>query len=118
MHKIKKLLDNMEYYDLINLNQNIKKGQFDFNVLLKQTLKNKEKEHIKYCSVCGNDLEPNNITNYTLIFGPDDFKKKASFCALDCMEYFMVKLKNIKENNLENNQSVNQTINKEKDIEN
>jgi hypothetical protein len=98
MHKIKNLLDGMEYNDLIFLNHDIKKGHFDFNVLLKQTLKNKEKEHIKYCSVCGNDLEPNSVTNYTLLFGPEDFKKRASFCALDCMEYFMVKLKGIKEN--------------------
>ena len=101
MHKIRNLLETMDYNDLINLNHNIKKGEFDFNLLLKNSIKQRQKEHSKYCSVCGNDLEPNNITNYTLMFGPDDFKKKASFCALDCMEYFMLKLKGIKENKTE-----------------
>jgi hypothetical protein len=28
-----------------------------------------------------------------LIFGPKDFRKKASFCALDCLEYFIEKIK-------------------------
>lgn len=105
MHKIKNLLETMEYHDLINLNNNIKEGNFDFNILLKQSLKQKEKDHKKYCSVCGNDLEPTSVTNYTLLFGPEDFKKKASFCALDCMEYFMIKLKDIKENKILNEEN-------------
>lgn len=109
MIKIKNLLESMDYNELKILNSDLKKGQFDFNNIVRQTLKSKEKEHSKYCSVCGNDLIPSN-NNYSIMFGPEDFKKRASFCALDCMEYFMLKLKNIKNGKVENNQ--------EKEIEN
>lgn len=91
--RIRSILQTMEHHDLVRLNQKIQKGNFDFNSILKDTIALKEKEHVKYCSVCGNDLDPNSTTNYTIMFGPEDFKKKASFCALDCMEFFISKLK-------------------------
>ena len=28
---------------------------------------------------------------------PDDFRKKASFCGLDCLEYFLIKIRQIKQ---------------------
>ena len=96
------MLENIEFNDLIELNSNVKNGEFDFNLLLKNIIKEKEKEHKKYCSMCGGGLEPNSVTNYTIMFGPEGFKKKASFCALDCMEFFIARLKEVKKLRNEN----------------
>ena len=85
----------MDYNDLTMLKNDIQTGSFDFNSLLKNTIKEKQKEHAKYCSVCGKELDPTE-NNFTIMFGPSDFKKKASFCALDCLEYFILKMKNVK----------------------
>ncbi len=98
---IRNLLETMGHHDLVSLRQNVQKGNFNFNTLLKNTITMKENENVKYCSMCGNDLEPQSTSNYTIMFGPEGFKKKASFCALDCMEFFVGKLKEIKNNQKE-----------------
>ena len=51
-------------------------------------------EHDALCPTCGNvESKP----RYTLIFGRDDFKKKANFCGLDCLRFFVEKLEKEKE---------------------
>ena len=44
------------------------------------------------CPVCNNDPGP---AGFTLLFGPADFRKKATFCGYDCLEYFIKVLKDI-----------------------
>lgn len=51
-----------------------------------------------FCAVCGSKLDESQYV-YTLVFGPDDFQKKASFCGLDCMEYFLNYLKKLNKQN-------------------
>lgn len=46
----------------------------------------------KFCAVCFRELEPG---HYTLLFGPASMRKKANFCAPDCIEYFLAHLKEI-----------------------
>ena len=59
-------------------------------------IKEHEKKHKTFCTTCSNAIDPYNTNNYTLIFGPDDFRKKGSFCGLDCLEYFLIRLKQMK----------------------
>ena len=73
-------------------------GAITVKKLLEEKIKKKLKEHEKVCAICSNSLNFYKSNNYTIIFGPDDFKKKASFCGLDCLEYFIIKLKEIKSN--------------------
>ena len=94
--RIRNILENMNYEDLISMRNDVKKGSFDFNGILNETMSEKEKEHKKFCSVCGQDLDPYCSTSSTIIFGPRDFKKKASFCAIDCLEYFILRIKEMK----------------------
>lgn len=49
----------------------------------------------KVCAVCGMGTNE----GFTLVFGPADFRKKATFCAMDCLEYFIQHLKGTKDNN-------------------
>ena len=89
-------IESLDYGELTRLKQDVDEGAFKTKKILEERIKTKLKEHEKTCSTCSNDLKFYSTSNYTLVFGPDDFKKKASFCGIDCMEYFIIKLKEIK----------------------
>jgi hypothetical protein len=44
------------------------------------------------CSVCGSPLRDSRDAS-TLMFGAQSIQRKASFCAFDCLEFFLKKLK-------------------------
>jgi hypothetical protein len=96
MHRLTKFLSSLEHYELVKLKNEIDKGLLDVDNEIQGYIKDHEKKHARYCTTCSNDLDTYNTNNYTLIFGPEDFMKKASFCGLDCLEYFFTKLKQIK----------------------
>ena len=92
MYRFTKFLGSLEHYELIRLKNEIEKGNLDIEKEIQGYIKDHEKKHAKYCTTCSNTLDPYNTNNYTIIFGPDDFRKKASFCGLDCLEYFLISL--------------------------
>ena len=96
MYRFTKFLGSLEHYELVRLKNEIEKGNLDIEKEVRGYIKDHEKKHAKYCTTCSNTLDPYNTNNYTIIFGPDDFRKKGSFCGLDCLEYFLIKLKQIK----------------------
>ena len=96
MYRFTKFLGSLERYELIRLKNEIEKGNLDVEKEIQDYIKDHEKKHANYCTTCSNTLDLYNTNNYTIIFGPDDFRKKASFCGLDCLEYFLIKLKQIK----------------------
>jgi len=49
----------------------------------------------KSCAVCGGNLGGKDNV-FTLVFGPAGLKRKASFCAIDCLGYFIDRLKEIR----------------------
>ena len=98
---------SLEYNELIKIKQEINKGNLDIKKEVQEKIEELEKKHAKICTTCSNTLDPYNSNNYTIIFGPDDFRKKASFCGLDCVEYFLIKLKQLKRNNVKSNLSRN-----------
>jgi|TARA_B100001964_G_C14176532_1_gene574075 hypothetical protein len=91
-----KFLDTLEHYELVRLKQGMEKGNIDIEKTIQQKIKEHEKKHAKSCTTCSNAIDSYNTNNYTVIFGPGDFRKKASFCGLDCLEYFLIKLKQMK----------------------
>ena len=96
MYRFNEFLSTLEHYELVKLRQDIEKGSFDITKAIQEKIKEIERKHAGCCSTCSNSLDPYNTNNYTIIFGPDDFRKKASFCGLDCLEYFLIKLKQMK----------------------
>tara|TARA_Y100000310_G_C20540214_1_gene742881 strand:- start:702 stop:1028 length:327 start_codon:yes stop_codon:yes gene_type:complete len=96
MYRFKQFLDSLEHYELTYLKKKIETGKLDVVKELQEKLKEHEKKHANDCSTCSNSLDPYNMNSYTIMFGPEDFKKKASFCGLDCMEYFLINLKKMK----------------------
>ena len=96
MYRFTKLLGSLEHYELVRLKHEIEKGSLDVEKEIQGYIKDLEKKHAKICTTCSNSLDPYNTNNYTIIFGPEDFRKKGSFCGLDCLEYFLIKLKQMK----------------------
>ena len=97
MVRVKEMIENLDYDELIKVKKDLDNGSIHIKKLINQSIKEKEKEHNLECSVCGKKIDPNSTTTFTLIFGPNGFKKKATFCAEDCLHYFLGTLKEIKE---------------------
>ena len=97
------LIDVLDYSELMRLKNDVDNGAITLKKLMEERIKKKLKEHEKICATCSNTMNFYKSSNYTIIFGPDDFKKKASFCGLDCLEYFIIKLKELKEKPKEDN---------------
>lgn len=96
MEGLKEVIDDLSYGELKELENNLKKGS-DIKDLLKDKIEVIEKRNARICATCGNPLDAFSLTNLSLMFGPEDFKKRASFCAFDCLEHFTIKLKNLHE---------------------
>ena len=94
--KFEEVIDILDYDELMRFKNDLDTGAVTLKKALEEKIKNKLKEHEKVCATCSNTLNFYKTNNYTLVFGPDDFKKKASFCGLDCLEYFINKMKDMK----------------------
>lgn len=82
----------MNYEELKNVQKDLIEG--NMGKLIYSRINEFEKKHKhgeKVCPTCGSSVDEN--SPYTLIFGPPDFKKKATFCALDCLDFFLQKVK-------------------------
>ena len=99
------VIEILDYNELMRFKSDLDSGAITLKRLLEEKIKRKLKEHEKICATCSNNLNFYRTSNYTLVFGPDDFKKKASFCGLDCLEYFIIKLKDMKAKPKEDNVS-------------
>ena len=103
--RFEEVIEILDYNELMRFKNDFDNGGLTLKKLLEEKIKCKLKEHEKICATCSNNLNFYKTNNYTLIFGPDDFKKKASFCGLDCLEYFLIKLKGMRTKQKEDNLS-------------
>jgi hypothetical protein len=111
--QFREVVDLIEYNDLVNMKKDIESGAINIKKLVEQKITEHKNKHLSSCSVCANDVNPSSSNNYTLIFGPDDFKKKATFCGIDCMIYFLNRLKSIKEENKDEKNLIRKQVNKQ-----
>ena len=95
--KVRDVIDYLDYEELVKLRKDINSGGFHIIKLLNRKIKDIELTHKNFCSYCGNEINQNKVNNYTLIFGPYDFRKKSTFCGIDCMESFLKNLKSMHE---------------------
>jgi hypothetical protein len=87
--KIKDAIGSMDYHDLVELHEDLGNGGHVTRELVKGVILDKEKEMGRLCHVCQSEIDPHSTTNYTLLLGPEGLRRKASFCALDCLKYFI-----------------------------
>ncbi len=99
--KMSEIVAMLNYEELVDLQRDL----FGGGAAIKQVVTNRIKEvndsQTRVCATCGNTVNLSLNHEYTLIFGPKDLKKRASFCAVDCLEYFFVQLKQISEKRLQ-----------------
>lgn len=99
--KVSEIVAMLNYEELVDLQRDL----FGGGATIKQVVSNRIKEvndsQTRVCATCGNTVNLSLNHEYTLIFGPKDLKKRASFCAVDCLEYFFIQLKQISEKRLQ-----------------
>ena len=104
MKRFEDLLEALTYDELVALKKDMDSQGLQSKRAVEIKLKKKMRDFEKNCTACSSELRFYNRSNYTLVFGPDDFKKKASFCGLDCLQYFVDHLKDINRDSVLPNQ--------------
>ena len=93
-YKFKEFLENLDYNELLEFQKQMKEGNSTVKEVLTNHVDVVEKINSRVCATCGNQLDMT-TKNLALHFGPENFKKKATFCAFDCLEFFLTQLKDI-----------------------
>ena len=94
MNKLAKIISELTYDELKLIKKDLNEGNIE--KLINTRLQNLEEERGgAVCPVCNTAISDPENGALTLIFGPKDFRQKATFDAADCMEYFMEHLKKI-----------------------
>jgi ferritin-like metal-binding protein YciE len=83
------------YEDLQTVLQDIEEGGENTKETIKEVLKEIE-EQVEQCATCGQMIEPER-NSFILEFGPNEIRKEAHFCAIDCLQYFVKHIKDLKE---------------------
>jgi len=90
--KFKAAIGNWEYHDVKLLEKELQTGGKGIKELLEQRMiEIEEKESNNVCPTC-NDYINKEENHYTLVFGSKHFRKRANFCAADCLMYFVNKM--------------------------
>jgi hypothetical protein len=89
MNRLIKLINEMDEHELAMIKRDLEMGSLK-KIVDQKIIDKKEEDWNKVCPVCHTPISNGSMT---LIFGPPDLRKKASFCAVDCLEYFIDKLK-------------------------
>lgn len=94
--RLRDVMDYLEFDELMRIKQDLQSGGIHLGQLVDHKIREEMKKHEVQCSICNERIDPFSVNNFTLIFGPDDLKKKATFCAMDCLEYFLNNLKELR----------------------
>jgi hypothetical protein len=92
---LREALSALEYEELINLQKDLYSGGQGIRQLISNKIKEISTLESRNCATCGSLINLKVENEFTLIFGTAEVKKRASFCALDCMEYFTAGLKQL-----------------------
>ncbi len=91
------VVELIDFNELTNMVRDIEhNGALEIKKVVETKIKDELKKHNIYCTTCNSRIDRYSMNNFTLMFGPEDLKKKATFCATDCLEYFLSNLKDLK----------------------
>ncbi|MBI2144477.1 hypothetical protein HYU17_05005 [Candidatus Woesearchaeota archaeon] len=99
--KVGELIGALDYEELVELQRDLFGGASVTKQIVSNKIKEINESQTRICATCGSSVNLSANYEYTLIFGPKDLKKRASFCAVDCLEYFFAQLKRISEKRLQ-----------------
>jgi|SRR3989344_3254832 len=87
--RFKEVLGILSYNDLLKLEKELGSRRLNIKSAVRQKIQEIEEAENKHCATCGVTITPDFDDSMSMIFGPRDFKKRAHFCAFDCMQYFL-----------------------------
>lgn len=99
MNRLSKVISDLSYEDIRLLDKDLRAGNIE--KLINKRIKHFEDGGKTLCPVCHTTIEDPENNGFKLVFGPVGFRKKASFCATDCLEYFVQKIKSTNMKRLE-----------------
>ena len=89
------IISSLEYEDLVELQSDLFDGATEIRQIVSHKIKQIKATESRTCAMCGSGVNLRVANEFTLIFGPPNSKKRAFFCAIDCMEYFTNNLKRL-----------------------
>lgn len=95
MKRFRDVVDLLEYEELMNIKKDLNKGGDGIRILIENKIKNEIKKKNQFCAICASKIDAESKTKFTLTFGPEELEKQATFCAIDCLEYFLSKMKKV-----------------------
>ena len=93
--KFTDIVSSLEYEELVELQRDLFSGGTSIRQIVSNKLREISATESRTCGSCGSDVNLRVANEFTLIFGTADTKKRVSFCALDCMEYFTKNLRQL-----------------------
>ncbi len=94
--KVKEMINSVSEDELHKLQADLVKGGLHLKKLVGEKLQEIEDSKTLFCITCGKGLVDDDSC-YSLVFGSNGLRKKASFCETDCLEYFVSELKEMRE---------------------
>lgn len=89
MNRLAKIIKNLDENEIKLIKKDLELGNIE-RLINNRLFEIREADINRVCPVCNAPIGDEGLT---LIFGPKGLRKKASFCALDCLEYFLNKMK-------------------------
>lgn len=87
--RLRDVIDKIDYYELLKIKKDLDNGGKHLNDFISQEIDHRNKHHHVYCATCDCEIDPKSSETTTLVFGPADFRKKATFCGRDCLNHFI-----------------------------
>ena len=94
------IVSSLEYEELIELQRDLFNGARGTRQVISNKIKEITAKESRTCGTCGDFINLRVASEFTLILGTSTMKKRASFCALDCLEYFATNLKRLSSKNV------------------
>ena len=63
------VIDSLDHEELVKIKKDLEAGGLHLKSFVQQKIKEKQKEHERYCATCANRIDPYSTTSFTLVFG-------------------------------------------------
>jgi len=94
--RLREVIGLLEFEELAKIKDDLNKGGDAIRILVDNRMREEIKKMNQFCAVCSSRIEPESSTRFSLEVGPEEMKRKVSFCAIDCLGYFINEIKKLK----------------------
>ena len=91
--RFREVIELLGYDELLRVKDDLNKGGDSIRILVDNKIKDEIKKKNEFCTICAAKIEDDSHTRFNLKFGSREMERQLSFCAVDCLEYFLGGLK-------------------------